>query len=417
MAKYLVHKWFGVFLCEGRKVSRFLVFPRDPQEIAERIRAVQMGDILDEEKELMFRGILFTDPRMAAMGKVVDFNSDFIVPEDYGFSEEILRDAMLLVAQMDMSYTVPREKLIIQAVEALDDLTGKANLLAERVRVWYSLYFPELPSMVNGEEEMVRLIAEYGTRDEIIAALREKGADIDEESIFRREVSEYDMAAICSLAALAAATYEEMRVINDYIEKSMEEIAPNLSAVIGPILGARLMALAGGLKRLATLPAGTVQLLGAEAAMFRHIKEGSAGPKHGVIFQHPMLHSAPPWQRGSIARAVAGKISIAARADAFGGADISERLKEELEARLEEIRKSKKDAPLRRKGKGGRKKADSRGRSDRKGRGDGMDGKRKGGNSRKARPNSGGRDFREERNSHSLGTGRKKGRKNFKEKR
>jgi len=92
--------------------------------------------------------------------------------------------------------------------------------------------------------------------------------------------------------------------------------------------------------------------------MFRHIKEGSDGPKHGVIFQHPMLHSAPPWQRGSIARAVAGKVSIAARADAFGGEDISERLKAELEARLEEIRKSKKEAPLRRKGKAKRKRTD-----------------------------------------------------------
>ena len=132
MAKYLVTKWFGAFQCEGRKVSRFLVFPKDSQEIAERIRAMQVGDVLDEEKELSFRGILFTGPRMSAIGKVVEFDSSFILPEDYGFSEGLLRDAMLLAAQMEMSYTVPREKLIIQAVEALDDLTGKANLLAER---------------------------------------------------------------------------------------------------------------------------------------------------------------------------------------------------------------------------------------------------------------------------------------------
>ena len=409
MAKYLVTKWFGVFLCEGRKVSRFLLFPRGPQEIAERIRAMQMGDVLEEEKELSFRGILFTDPRMSGMGKVVEFDSSFILSEQYGFSEEMLRDAMLLAAQMEMSYTVPREKLIIQAVEALDDLTGKVNLLAERTRVWYALYFPELPSMSNSEDEMVRLIAEYGTRDEIMAALREKGTDIEEESIFRREVSEEDMEAIRSLAALAAATYEEMDVINDYIEKSMSETAPNLSAVIGPILGARLMALAGGLRRLAILPAGTVQLLGAEAAMFRHIKEGSAGPKHGVIFQHPMLHSAPPWQRGSIARAVAGKICIAARADAFGGEDISERLKEELEARLEEIRKSKKEAPLRRKGKGNR--SGSRNKRD------GKDGKKRGAernrwDREKWSGQRSGRGGDRERAPTSAGAGRKKKRGN-----
>ncbi len=371
MAKYLVTKWFGVFLCEGRKVSRFLLFPKGPQEIAERIRAVQMGDILDEEKEFMFRGILFTDPRMASMGKVVDFDSDFIVPEDYGFSEKILREAMLLVARMEMSYPVQEDRLVIQAVAALDDLTATANLLSERVRTWYSLYFPELPGLVKGEEELVRLVADHGARSEILKVLRDKGADFEEETASAREISEADMEAIRSLARLAVSTFEQIGETGSHIEMSMAKVAPNLSALIGPILGARLIALAGGLKRLATLPAGTVQLLGAEAAMFRHIKEGSDAPKHGVIFQHPMLHSAPPWQRGSIARAVAGKISIAARADAFGGGDISERLKEELEARLEEIRKSKKDAPLRRKGKGGRKKADSRGRSDRKGRRDG----------------------------------------------
>lgn len=352
MAKYLVTKWFGVFLCEGRKVSRFLVFPKDPQNIAERIRTMQMGDVLDEEKELSFRGILFTDSRMSDMGKVVEFDSGFILPQDYGFSEDLLRDAMLLAARMEMSYTVPRDRLIIQAVEALDDLTAKANLLAERTRAWYSLYFPEFPSMVGSEEEMVKLIAEYGVREEIMAALIAKEAQAEGgQGVFDRKISDEDLKAIQSIAKLASATYDEIALISAYIERSMEGVAPNLSAIIGPTLGARLMALAGGLRRLAILPAGTVQLLGAEAAMFRHIKEGSDGPKHGVIFQHPMLHSAPPWQRGSIARAVAGKISIAARADAFGGENISDRLKGELETRLAEIRESKKEAPLRRKGK------------------------------------------------------------------
>lgn len=349
MVKYLVTKWFGVFLCDGRKVSRFLLFPREIEAIAERIRAIQSGEILDEERQLSLRGLLFTDPRLSGMGRVVAFNSDFIRSEDYGFSEEMLRDAMLRVAQMGMSYTVPEDRHIVQAVEALDDLTEKANLLAERTRAWYSLYFPELPSLLKSEEELIELIAEYGTREEIMEALQEKGVEIDSSHVFMREISDDDLEVVRSLASLTKSTFEEMDAISRYIEKKMQAIAPNLSSLIGPILGARLIALAGGLKRLAILPSGTVQLLGAEAAMFRHIKEGSAGPKHGIIFQHPMLHSAPPWQRGSIARAVAGKISIAARADAFGGADISDKLKTDLEARLEEIKNTKKEAPLRRK--------------------------------------------------------------------
>lgn len=349
MAKYLVTKWFGVFLCDGRKVSRFLLFPREREAIAERIRAIQSGELLDEERQLSSRGVLFTDSRLSGMGKVVPFNSDFIRPEDYNFSEEMLRDAMLRVAEMGMSYAVPEDRHIVQAVEALDDLTEKANLMAERTRAWYSLYFPELPSLLKSEEELIGFIAEHGRREEIMEALEEKGMEIDSTPLFIREISDDDMEVMRSLANLTKSTFEEMNTISRYIEKKMQQIAPNLSSLIGPILGARLISLAGGLKRLAILPSGTVQLLGAEAAMFRHIKEGSAGPKHGIIFQHPMLHSAPPWQRGSIARAIAGKISIAARADAFGGADISDRLKADLEARLEEIKNTRKEAPLRRK--------------------------------------------------------------------
>ena len=82
----------------------------------------------------------------------------------------------------------------------------------------------------------------------------------------------------------------------------MESVAPNVAFVVGPVLGARLIAISGGLTRLATWPAGTVQLLGAETALFRHLKEGTAPPKHGILFQHPDVHKAPPWQRGPTAR-------------------------------------------------------------------------------------------------------------------
>ena len=98
----------------------------------------------------------------------------------------------------------------------------------------------------------------------------------------------------------------------------MEETAPNISAVVGPSLGARLISLAGGLRRLASLPAGTIQLLGAEKAMFAHLRQGKKPPKHGIIFQHPTVHRAPYWQRGNVARVMGGKLAIAARVDIMG---------------------------------------------------------------------------------------------------
>lgn len=102
---------------------------------------------------------------------------------------------------------------------------------------------------------------------------------------------------------------------------------------------------AGSLQRLATLPSGTIQLLGAEKAMFRHMKKKTDPPKHGIIFQHPLVHNAPVWQRGPIARVLASKISMAARADAFTGNDISATLNEQLDRRVTEIRKQRPSPP------------------------------------------------------------------------
>ena len=118
----------------------------------------------------------------------------------------------------------------------------------------------------------------------------------------------------------------------------MLEVAPNIRGLVGPLLGARLISLAGGLSRLARLPASTIQVLGAEKALFRALRTGGRPPKHGVIFQYPAIHRSPRWQRGKIARALAAKLAIAARIDAFTGEYKADELKEELEKRIEEIK-------------------------------------------------------------------------------
>jgi nucleolar protein 56 len=128
--------------------------------------------------------------------------------------------------------------------------------------------------------------------------------------------------------------------LEKYIGELMEEVAPNTSALTGATLGARLIALAGGLENLAKMPASTIQVLGAEKALFRSLTTGARPPKHGVIFQHALIHGAKRWLRGKVARVFAGKLAIAVRADAFGGGGlISDRLKGELEKRVEELSK------------------------------------------------------------------------------
>ena len=118
----------------------------------------------------------------------------------------------------------------------------------------------------------------------------------------------------------------------------MQEVAPNTKTIAGSLLGARLIAIVGGLMNLAKLPASTMQILGAENALFRSLKTNARPPKHGVIFQHPLIHDGKRWQRGKIARALAGKLSIAARVDAFNGKYAGDELKADLDKRIEEIR-------------------------------------------------------------------------------
>ena len=123
-------------------------------------------------------------------------------------------------------------------------------------------------------------------------------------------------------------------------------MAPNVRAVAGALLGARLIAMAGSLQNLAMRPASTIQVIGAEKALFRSLKTGARPPKHGLIFQHTLLHDAKRWQRGKIARVIAGKLAIAARADAFGaGHYIGDKLKADINKRIEEIQIKYKEPP------------------------------------------------------------------------
>ena len=132
--------------------------------------------------------------------------------------------------------------------------------------------------------------------------------------------------------------------MNGYVESGMKRIAPNTVVVAGPTIGARLMAKAGGLDRLAVLPASTIQILGAEKALFRSLRTGAKPPKHGILFQHQEVHTAPKWQRGKIARTIANKVAIAARIDYYRGTEEAG-LRSTLEERLDQIKVKYKEPP------------------------------------------------------------------------
>lgn len=235
---------------------------------------------------------------------------------------------------------------IIQAVNSLDEIDRVANALSSRIKEWYGLHFPELENIVDSIEGYARIVlagrrevltaesfSDAGFPSEktgmmLIAASNSRGGGITDDSLGK----------VQSMARQLISSYELRRSLEALIEKEMANIAPNLAAILGTALSARMLARIGSIKRMAAMPASTIQVLGAERALFRSLKTGSEPPKHGLIFQHPMVHAAPRWQRGKIARAIAAKAAIAARVDVYGGGGgLNSTLLEKLNVRVNEI--------------------------------------------------------------------------------
>ncbi len=269
---------------------------------------------------------------------------------------EIIRQQSIAAAEEAIREASSRPDLqLVQAIQALDETDKYLNIVSTRASEWYGLHFPELTQMMQDNVSLCRMISEVGRRDGfteenlagrglsdkkveaiIDAAGRSKGGDI----------SEADLNRVKALSALAVTLGGEREKLNSYVEEAMKRIAPNVSEVAGFTIGARLMAKAGGLDRLATLPASTIQILGAEKALFRALRTGARPPKHGILFQHQEVHMAPKWQRGKIARTLANRIAISARVDCYRGTE-DPSLKAGLDKRIERIKEKYKEPPKR----------------------------------------------------------------------
>jgi len=215
-----------------------------------------------------------------------------------------LREATLQAAQREVrEREAADDRQLVHAVRAADDCRRTANELRERVAEWAgSRGWPQGPRAV---------------------------AD--------READDPAERRVVGLAERVVALEGEADALRDHVERVAPSVAPNLSALAGPVLAARLIALAGGLGDLARKPSGTVQVLGAEDALFAHLQGDAPSPKHGAIYAHEYVRATRPEQRGSAARALAGKLTIAARVDHYAG-DRRPELDRELDERIERIR-------------------------------------------------------------------------------
>jgi len=364
-------------LAEDGSIISVKEFPRDVEALAGKLMAVERGELIPELRELVedlirknITEVVFESEELArnvsrefAQLKVVHelpsrggqlFRSNIrAYVEKMGLSWEdyrsLLYDVSVLVTKKKVREAAEKRDLFVaQAISAIDELDRTINLFASRLREWYSLHFPELNEIVRDHRDFVRMVYELGSRDNFTEErLKELGVPPPRARKIERSAREsmgatmtdFDMEAIKHIASLLLQLYDARKNLEVYVDEAMKEVAPNIRGLVGPLLGARLIALAGGLQKLATLPASTIQVLGAEKALFRALRTGGKPPKHGVIFQYPAIFRSPRWQRGKIARALAAKLAIAARIDAFSGEYKADEIKEELQKRIEEIKK------------------------------------------------------------------------------
>lgn len=243
-----------------------------------------------------------------------------------------------------------RDAHVAQSVNAMDELDKIINLMGSRLREWYGLHFPELDAMIQNLSTYCDIVL-VGARDsmneealkktgmpeervgEIVNTARSSnGGDITPENL---AIAQQLATGIKNLISLRTA-------LTSHLESEMDAVAPNVKEILGSTIGARMIAKTGSLEKLSLMAASTIQVIGAEKALFRALKTGSRPPKHGIIFQHSMVHSAPKWQRGKIARAIASKVAIAARIDMHKGGKNSAIL-EKLNERIEEIKEKYKE--------------------------------------------------------------------------
>lgn len=362
MEYYITQSIAGFFAFdEGLEIVNYKLF--DKENIGLNLLKIEKDEICDEEIELIDdlnlneddSIFIETTKRRSQYNELDNYEKIIIKSPNKGGEhlrqnlDEILDKIGFLNEDEDISKyyedlailkikesSQEEDKLLIQAINSVDDIDESISKMVERIRDWYTIYFPEMDTISNNES-YIKLIAESENREDIIENHQNIiGEDIEYSS--GADIKEEDLIMLKSFAKSIHSLQNSRKELEIYIDNKMESIAPNLRDLLGATLGAKLIAHIGSIKRLATYPASTVQIMGAEKAVFRHLKTGERPPKHGLIFQHPSVRGASWWNRGKVARNLALKITLAVRKDVFSG-KYDPKIAEDYLKKVEEIEK------------------------------------------------------------------------------
>ena len=302
--------------------------------VVERLRLIASGQPIREARELHDR---FPEAKLCVHGDPQLPDAEWPLPSA---EQQTIADAAALrlaVEGVQAAASDPDRRLE-HLVRGSDELRASHLTMESRLIEWAGLFFPL--TTVSDRAAYVRAVAASETPDAFAQAM--------EVEVPAELPSELEWRTLKEWAENTANANGRLDRMEHALRQLADSHLPSVSALVGPLLAARLCVEAHGRARLARLPSGTVQILGAEKAFFHHLKTGAPSPKHGHIFMHPWISRSPRWVRGKIARMLAGKISIAAKIDAFEGTAWTEDDVIKVEQRVEAIREAHKQPPPRR---------------------------------------------------------------------
>ncbi|XP_066502428.1 nucleolar protein 56 [Hoplias malabaricus] len=360
------------------KLAAFFPF-KSAQSALENINAISEG-VVHADLKLFLETNLPSGGKKKPMLGVADGKIGAALQEELGLSiqtggvvAEIIRGVRLhfhsLVkgltaqaaskAQLGLGHSYSRAKvkfnvnradnMIIQSIALLDQLDKDINTFSMRVREWYGYHFPELIKIVSDNSTYCKVAKFIGNRKELseesLEALEEITMDSAKaqaileasRSSMGMDISPIDLINIESFSSRVVSLTAYRQELQHYLRSKMSQVAPNLAALIGEVVGARLISHAGSLTNLAKYPASTVQILGAEKALFRALKTRGNTPKYGLIFHSTFIGRAAAKNKGRISRYLANKCTIASRIDCFSEVPTSvfgDKLRDQVEERL-----------------------------------------------------------------------------------
>ncbi|MFT7616049.1 MAG: nucleolar protein 56 [Candidatus Woesearchaeota archaeon] len=308
-----------VYILDGKNhiLDTLSLNEKEAQEIA-------AGNVLEKEKEVFKK----YDEKII----YCNLRKDQEVLTDYTLLNKIVvllnpptkHLQSISIAKSLVQASVRFDTLLIQAIRSIEEMDKTINLLAKRLREWYEWYNPEFSRSIGTHEKFAELI-QVQSKEDLLAEIGCKhtmGADLEQE----------DIDAMYVLARQITDVAKTRETTNKYIDKIMKKHMPNFAALAGTQVGAKLLSIAGSFRKLVRMPSSTLQVLGAEKALFRHLKTGAKPPKHGVLFQHAYVSKSR--EKGRASRMLANSLALTIRSDYFGGEPtLGKKLLAKLEAK------------------------------------------------------------------------------------